>query len=157
MKAAGGNGAISGYSQNQAMEALLSTLDGNYLLDGDYRKQLMLNLQSMGYNPEYKTAFAEEINALKESAVKAFDQYYDRYFDIYYYAGYSVNESDQMANEKALFLQLAFLYRNSYTVEMFETAVREMGYGSKLKGFYDEIAKEPDNYVLGAEVKVTKN
>ena len=107
----------------------------------------------MGYNPAYKTDFTREIKALQEESVSAFDMYYDRYFDIYYYAGYSVNESDSMASEKARFLQMVFLYRNSMTVEMFEAAVRDMGFGSKLNAFYDEIAKEPDNYVLGSEAK----
>ena len=153
IKAAGGSGSISGFGQQQAMETLLETLNGTYLLDGDYRKQLMLNLQSMGYNPQYKTAYTEEIKTLKVDAVKTFDLYYDRYFDIYYYAGYSVNESDSMAYEMAQFLQLAYMYRHSYTKEMFEIAVREMGYGSKLKSFYEEIAKEPDSYVLGSEAK----
>ena len=156
VKAAGGSGAISGYSENQAMEALLETLNNTYLLDGEYRKELMLNLHSMGYNPEYKTAFAKEIEALRQEAVKAFDLYYDRYFDVYYYAGYSVNESDTMANETAQFLQLVYLYRHSHTVEMFETAVRDMGFGSKLSSFYKEIASEPDSYILGSEVKTVK-
>ena len=157
VKAAGGNGSISGYSQSQAMELLLETMNKNYLLDGDYRKQLILNLQSMGYDPDYRTAYAQEVKALSEDAVKAFDLYYDRYFDIYYYAGYTVNESDRMASEQARFLQLAYLYRHSYTVEMFELAVREMGYGSKLNGFYDEIAKDPDSYVLGSEIQMAKD
>ncbi len=154
VKAAGGNGAVSGYSQNMALEALLQNLESSYLLNGAYRDELMLNLYSMGYNPGFQSEFTQEVKNLQEQAVKEFDKYYDRYFDVYHYSGYSLNECDQMANEKAQFLQLVFLYRNSYTTEMFESAVRELGFGSKLNSFYDEIAKNPDNYVLGSEAKI---
>lgn len=113
----------------------------------------MLNLRSLGYRPDYREDVAYGMEDLQNRSVEARDGYYERYYRLYRSAGYEPEESDRLAAEQALFLQFVFLYRNSRSKEMFETAMSGLGYRKELDDFYGVISKDPDKYGLGSSLE----
>lgn len=148
VSAAGEDGIISGIDQQEAMEALLSRLTEAHTFSDGYLQELMLNLRSLGYRPDYRQDVEYGMEDLQKRSVEAFDEYYDRYYRLYRSAGYSPVESDEKAGDTALFMQFVYLYRNSRNKEMFENAMWDMGYRNELEGFYKEIERNPAAYGL---------
>ena len=69
---------------------------------------------------------------------------------MYRSAGYSAAESDELAGPKALFMQFVYLYANSKNREMFESAMKELGYRNEVEAFYKQIESDPNRYGLGS-------
>ena len=149
---AGEGGVISTIAQQESLEKILGGLLEAHDLSDGYLEELMLNLRSLGYLPNYREDVSYGMEDLIKRSADARDDYYSRYYRIYRSAGYSPEESDAKAGETALFLQFVYLYRNSRTKEMFETAMGELGYRKELNSFYAEIAKKPDEYALGSSL-----
>lgn len=150
---AGENGIVGSIAQQETLETMLSKLLEAHDLSPTYLEELMLNLRSLGYRPDYREDVAYGMEDLQNRSVEARDGYYERYYRLYRSAGYEPEESDRLAAEQALFLQFVFLYRNSRSKEMFETAMSGLGYRKELDDFYWAISKDPDKYGLGSSLE----
>ena len=150
---AGENGIVGSIAQQETLETMLSKLLEAHDLSPTYLEELMLNLRSLGYRPDYREDVAYGMEDLQNRSVEARDSYYERYYRLYRSAGYEPEESDRLAAEQALFLQFVFLYRNSRSKEMFETAMSGLGYRKELDDFYGAISKDPDKYGLGSSLE----
>lgn len=150
---AGENGIVGSIAQQETLETMLSKLLEAHDLSPTYLEELMLNLRSLGYRPDYREDVAYGMEDLQNRSVEARDSYYERYYRLYRSAGYEPEESDRLAAEQALFLQFVFLYRNSRSKEMFETAMSGLGYRKELDDFYWAISKDPDKYGLGSSLE----
>ncbi|MBR4054109.1 MAG: hypothetical protein IKK06_04815 [Clostridia bacterium] len=153
VSAAGENGVIGSIAQQEALEGMLARLTEAHDLSEGYLEELMLNLRSLGYRSDYRQDVAYGMEDLQNRSAKAYADYYDRYYRVYRSAGYDAEESDKLAGEQALFLQFVYLYRNSKSKEMFETAMSGLGYRNELGDFYARIGEEPNKYALGSEVQ----
>lgn len=149
VSAAGEEGVIGSIAQQEATEALLTRLTEAHNFSEDYLRELMLNLRSLGYRPDYRQDADYGMEDLQKRSVEAFDQYYDRYYRLYRSTGYTPEESDRLSGQQALFMQFVFLYRNSRDKEMFERAMWNMGYRNELEEFYKTVEKDPEAYGLG--------
>ena len=119
-------------------------------LSNAYLRELMLNLRSLGYRPDYREDEAYGLEDLQNRSAEAYQSYYDRYYRLYRSAGYSAAESDELAGPKALFMQFVYLYANSKNREMFESAMKELGYRNEVEAFYKQIESDPNRYGLGS-------
>lgn len=153
VSAAGENGVIGSIAQQEALEGMLDRLTEAHDISDGYLEELLLNLRSLGYRSDYRQDVAYGMEDLQNRSAKAYADYYDRYYRVYRSTGYDAEESDKMAGEKALFLQFVYLYRNSRSKEMFETAMSGLGYRNELRDFYEQIGEEPGKYALGSDVQ----
>lgn len=150
VSAVGKDGVIGSISQQEALEKALNRLTEANHLSEPYLQELMLNLSSLGYRPDYREDEAYGLEDLQKRSYEAYDQYYDRYYHMYRSAGYDAKQSDGFAGKKALFMQFVYLYTNSRNKEVFENAMSALGYRNELEEFYKEIQKDPHQYGLGS-------
>ncbi len=157
VSAVGGSGRVSGYTQQSKMKQLLETVQQENQLDSAYYRELLLNLQSMGYQADYAEQLDVGAEALQETASEMFGTFYSRYYSAYRNAGYDVEESDRLAGEAALFEQMAYLYANSESKDLFERAVIGLGLSGNLESFYEKIAEKNQehagSYALGSALE----
>lgn len=151
--AVGGNGRISTATQQANMAALLDSLLATTTFDSAYYEELMLNLRSLGFRPDYAEQSAESGEQLQKSAADYYDKHYKRYFGVYRNAGYSVTEADRRASEQARYEQLRYLYTHSLSKDLFDAAVEELSLGTYVDGFYSRLAQEDKNLRLGSEAR----
>lgn len=150
---AGENGKVSGYSQQKELKLLLDAMTETHDLEEGYYNELLLNLQSMGYRPNYEEDIAVGTTSLQEEAANMFETYYKRYYELYRLSGYETADCDRLAGEQARFKQLLHLYNNSESIERFEAAARGMNLEGDLDGFYETVEQSPDSYVLGSGLR----
>lgn len=150
VSAAGEEGVIGSIAHQEKLEALLGRLTEEHDLSNAYLRELMLNLRSLGYRPDYREDEAYGLEDLQNRSAEAYQSYYDRYYRLYRSAGYSAAESDELAGPKALFMQFVYLYANSKNREMFESAMKELGYRNEVEAFYKQIESDPNRYGLGS-------
>lgn len=155
--AAGSGGKISGYAQQAATKLLLEQLLADNKLEKSYYDELMLNLQSLGYRPNYVQEMDEATGPLRKEAAEMFKEASEKYERVYSAAGYTRVESRELARSRARFEQLLFLYENSKSKEIFTEAVRGLGLSSCLDDFYARLAEEnagsDQKYTLGSATK----
>ena len=134
------SGRISGEKQQNGMTALLDKINPGETLEPGYYRQLMLNLQSLGYTGDTaKKAEKKESTSLKEDASKSFFDNYNRYYRIYRLADYPEAEAAELATEKARMQQMRFLYDNTQNNDQFHDAAVNMGLSDWLTPFYEEL------------------
>lgn len=151
--AVGSNGRISTATQQANMAALLESLLATTTLDSAYYEELMLNLRSLGFRPDYAEQSAESGEQLQKTAVDYYDQRYKRYFGVYHNAGYSVTEADRRASEQARYEQLRYLYTHSLSEDQFDAIVDTLSLGNYVDGFYTRLARQDKNLRLGSEAR----
>ncbi len=152
ISSAGGNGSVSGYEQQETLALLLDALSAEHDLDATYYDELLLNLRSMGYRPDYTGMVDREIKAVCKESNAVYTDYYDRYYKMYDMIGHLPAECDQMAGELAVFKQLAYVYERCESIDRFEVAVESMGMEDELDTFYQKIKVSGDQYKLGSEI-----
>ena len=150
VSAAGEEGVIGSIAHQEKLEALLGRLTEEHDLSDAYLQELMLNLRSLGYRPDYREDEAYGLEDLQNRSAEAYQSYYDRYYRLYRSSGYSASESDELAGPKALFMQFVYLYANSKNREVFESAMKGLGYRNELEAFYKQIESDPNRYGLGS-------
>lgn len=151
--AVGSNGRISTATQQANMAALLESLLATTTLDSAYYEELMLNLRSLGFRPDYAEQSAESGEQLQKTAVDYYNQRYKRYFGVYHNAGYSVTEADRRASEQARYEQLRYLYTHSLSEDQFDAIVDTLSLGNYVDGFYTRLARQDKNLRLGSEAR----
>ncbi len=157
VQAAGKNGKIYGYEQQRRLAAMLKEMKKSYRLSEEYERQLMLNLQSLGYSPEYVQRMDSQTERLRKKAAELYEICYRRYLNVYSYAGVGKEEGALLAEKAALFEEFAYLYANSESSEQFEAAVTVLGLSDGLSDFYRQVEeknKQEDGkkYRLGSDL-----
>lgn len=149
---AGGEGYVSGYEQQNLLTNLLSALQREHDLDEGYVDELLLNLRSMGYRPDYTAMVDREVLVLCKDAKSRHASYYDRYYKMYTMLGHTASEADSMAGEMANFELLVYLYERCETLDRFEAAVAQLDMERDLESFYQKIKGAGGRYLLGSEI-----
>ena len=152
VKAAGSSGKISGSRQQASLSSLLNALMDSVDLDRDYYDELMLNLRSLGYRPDYAQSAEEEALKLQGASRDVYDTMYRRYFNIYRNAGYLEGDAGRKAEKEARYRQIHYLYTHSYDKDEFDYATDTLGLNGYLNEFYDRISEEKPKVKLGSEL-----
>lgn len=142
VQAAGSGGKVYGYEQQSRLAEMLGELQKTYQLTGEYEQQLLLNLRSLGYSPDYVQRMNDQTQQLRERASELYLQSYERYVRIYALAGMGADERAALAEKAARFEQLAYMYANSESSEWFEAAVAAMGLSPELSDFYSQVTQK---------------
>lgn len=150
---AGEEGTVTGYEQQEMLKILLEALTEEHDLEESYYRELLLNLQSMGYRPNYADDIASGTTEIQEQSVELYTAYYDRFYKLYELSGHKASECDRLAGEDARFKQLLYIYNNSESIERFEAAVRGLDLQGELEDFYKTVNESPSQYVLGSGLR----
>lgn len=149
---AGSNGSISTGAEQAKLTLLLDSLLESIPLDSDYYRNLMLNLRSLGYRPDYaQNSTSGSDSQIQKEAANLYETNYRRYFNIHRNAGESITEADRIATSEARYEQIRYLFTHSTTQEQFLSAVKAMELSSYLSTFYAR-AQTKDKVSLGSEV-----
>ena len=149
---AGKNGKVTGYEEQALLTTLLDALTKEHDLDEAYYEELLLNLRSMGYRPDYTTDPQKEQTALIKQSQSIYSDRYKRYYAMYESIGTYVGECDELASKLATFEQLAYLYENSESTDRFESAVAALHLEGELVGFYKRVRESGGKYKLGSAI-----
>lgn len=152
VKAAGSSGKISGSRQQAALSSLLDALLASVNLDSDYYDELMLNLRSLGYRPDYAQTADENVAKLQNASRDVYETMYQRYCNIYRKVGMADGDAVRRAQQDARYLQLRYLYTHSYDADEFEYAADALQLTGYLDEFYNRLSKEKEKVKLGSEV-----
>lgn len=150
-------GRIYGYTQQSRVAELLEELNRDTPLEDGYYREVLLNLRSLGYRPDYAGELQEETQAMRSRAEALYDAYRTRYRNLYQQLGYSEEDGDRRASREARFEQLAYVYANSESKAKFEELVQLMGLQRELDGFYAEVEKRNEEqagrYTIGSALR----
>lgn len=152
VKAAGSSGKISGSRQQAALSSLLEALTDSVELDGDYYDELMLNLRSLGYRPDYAQTVDENVAKMQSASKEVYDTVYRRYYNIYRKVGHKEGDAARLAEQDARYRQIRYLYTHSLDADEFDYAADALQLGSYLNEFYDRLAKEKPKVKLGSDL-----
>ncbi len=157
VQSAGKSGKIYGYEQQRRLAAMLQEVKQRYRLTKEYEQQLMLNLQSLGYNPDYVQSMNSQTEKMRKKAAELYTEWYQRYLRIYGLAGVKSENPALLAEKSARFDELAYLYTNSESIEQFEAAAAAMGLSNELDNFYQQVEeknkqKSGKKYQLGSDL-----
>ena len=151
VKAAGSSGKISGSRQQAALSSLLDALLASVNLDSDYYDELMLNLRSLGYRPDYAQTVDENVAKLQNASRDVYETMYQRYYNLYRKVGMVEGDAVRRAQQDARYLQIRYLYAHSYDEDEFEYAADALQLTGYLNEFYDRLSKEKTKVELGSE------
>lgn len=152
VKAAGSNGRIAGSRQQASLASLLDALLESVNLDSAYYNELMLNLRSLGYRPDYAQKADQNASQLQSDSRGVYEQMYSRYFNLYRHAGEVEGDAAHRAEQEARYLQLRYLYTHSADEDEFDYVVGALGLNSYLNAFYTRLNKEDTKVKLGSEL-----
>lgn len=152
VKAAGSSGKISGSRQQASLASLLDALLSSVNLDRDYYDELMLNLRSLGYRPDYAQTVDENTAKLQSDARDVYETMYSRYYNLHRNVGEEDGDAARMAEQEARYRQLRYLYTHSTDEDEFDYAVESLKLNSYLNTFYNRLAKEKLKVKLGSEL-----
>lgn len=135
-------GHIYGSRQQLSMSILLDRMQLENRLEPSYYKQLMLNLESLGYTGQTEPDQPEEETGttdVENEAKAAYEKAYKRYYNIYRAADYGQAESDRMATDKAKVEELRYLYESTGDSDSFRRYVADLGLADWLPSFYETL------------------
>ena len=150
---AGTNGKVTDYEEQALLTTLLEALTEAHDFDADYYEELMLNLRSMGYRPDYTRDLQKEQTALIKQSQSVYSEKYKRYYAMYESFNMYAGDCDELASELATFEQLVYIYENSESTDRFEAAVAALHLEDELVGFYKRVRESEGKYVLGAAIE----
>ena len=152
VKAAGSSGKISGSRQQASLASLLDALLSSVNLDRDYYDELLLNLRSLGYRPDYAQTVDENTAKLQSEARDVYETMYARYYNLHRNVGEADGDAARLAEQEARYRQLRYLYTHSVDADEFDYAVESLKLNSYLNTFYSRLAKEKLKVKLGSEL-----
>lgn len=149
VKAAGSSGRISGSRQQASLSSLLDALLSTVELDSNYYDELMLNLRSLGYRPDYAQTVDENAVKMQKDSRDVYDQSFRRYYNVYCRAGEAESDAARLAEQDARYMQLRYLYTHSSDADEFDYVVDSLQLNSYLNEFYERRSKDSTKVKLG--------
>ena len=150
---AGSGGTVTTPEQQVLLTTLLQALGDKETFDEDYYNELMLNLRSMGYRPDYTVDPEQQKEELIEQSQSVYSDNYQRYYAMYTAIGMKPEACDVSAGEQAMFVQLGYLYERCATKKEFESLAATLHMSEDLAEFYNKLSASGKKYVLGAQLQ----
>lgn len=152
VKAAGSNGKISGSRQQANLSALLEDLLESVNLDKAYYNELMLNLRSLGYRPDYAQNADANTAQLQNDARDVYETIYNRHLNLYRHAGEAESDAARRAEADARYMQIRHIYTHSVDKDEFDYVVKSLNLTPHLSAFYSRLSQEKAKIVLGGDL-----
>ncbi len=132
-----GKDHIYGDKQQMGIASLLEQMQAEGELEPSYLKQLLLNLQSLGYEYESGSETASKESHLKNNATDVYFRNYNRYYKVYSLADQPADEAAKNAKKDATLAELKYLYDHTFNNDQFHKIVSEMDLTDSLGLFYE--------------------
>lgn len=152
VKAAGSNGKISGSREQASLASLLDALLSSVNLDSDYYDELMLNLRSLGYRPDYAQSADKIAAKLQSDSRDVYDTIYDRHYNLYRNIGEADGDAARLAAREARYQQIRYLYTHSADNDEFDYAIESLKLSGYLGDFYTRLSNEKTKVTLGQDL-----
>ena len=134
----GGKGTVMGDKQQMGISNLLAKMEEQGQLEPSYRKQLLLNLQSLGFSYDPGDEGSNETH-LKNNAANEYFKSYNRFYRLYSLADLPEEEAAKRAVGDAKLAELRYLYDHTFNNDQFRKLAGELALSEWLETFYQRL------------------